>query len=180
MPEFLSPEAQSLLRALFKRNPANRLGAGPTGSQEIKIHEFFATIDFNRLYRKEISPPYKPTVHSDETFYFDREFTTRTPRDSPGLPLSSAGRDLFRGFSFVAPVILENSNVNDNKFSNRSNYDFNNNSNKNNNTEMPPPPVPANNLSDLKKMQVIQENLSRINLVKFQKFEDDYIVKEVI
>ncbi len=28
MPEYLSPEAQSLLRALFKRNPANRLGAG--------------------------------------------------------------------------------------------------------------------------------------------------------
>jgi p90 ribosomal S6 kinase len=28
MPQFLSPEAQSLLRALFKRNPVNRLGAG--------------------------------------------------------------------------------------------------------------------------------------------------------
>lgn len=80
MPEFLSPEAQSLLRALFKRNPANRLGAGPTGSQEIKCHEFFAQIDWNKLYKKETNPPYKPTVHSDETYYFDREFTTRTPR----------------------------------------------------------------------------------------------------
>ena len=28
MPEYLSPEAQSLLRALFKRKPANRLGSG--------------------------------------------------------------------------------------------------------------------------------------------------------
>jgi len=26
MPQFLSPEAQSLLRVLFKRNPINRLG----------------------------------------------------------------------------------------------------------------------------------------------------------
>lgn len=26
MPQFLSPEAQSLLRSLFKRNPSNRLG----------------------------------------------------------------------------------------------------------------------------------------------------------
>lgn len=26
MPQFLSPEAQQLLRALFKRNPLNRLG----------------------------------------------------------------------------------------------------------------------------------------------------------
>lgn len=31
MPANLSAEAQSLLRALFKRNPANRLGAGPGG-----------------------------------------------------------------------------------------------------------------------------------------------------
>lgn len=30
MPDYLSPEAQSLLRALFKRNPVNRLGFGET------------------------------------------------------------------------------------------------------------------------------------------------------
>ncbi|KAF6774817.1 hypothetical protein AHF37_05675 [Paragonimus kellicotti] len=29
MPQFLSPEAQSLLRALFKRTPSNRLGKFP-------------------------------------------------------------------------------------------------------------------------------------------------------
>lgn len=28
MPQFLSHEAQALLRVLFKRNPSNRLGAG--------------------------------------------------------------------------------------------------------------------------------------------------------
>jgi len=28
MPNNISPEAQALLRALFKRNPANRLGSG--------------------------------------------------------------------------------------------------------------------------------------------------------
>ena len=28
MPEYLSPDAQSLLRGLFKRNPANRLCSG--------------------------------------------------------------------------------------------------------------------------------------------------------
>ena len=28
MPQNLSPEAQALLRVLFKRNPANRLGSG--------------------------------------------------------------------------------------------------------------------------------------------------------
>ncbi|XP_042371699.1 ribosomal protein S6 kinase alpha-6-like, partial [Plectropomus leopardus] len=47
MPQFLSLEAQSLLRMLFKRNPANRLGAGPDGVEEIKRHAFFSTIDWN-------------------------------------------------------------------------------------------------------------------------------------
>ncbi|MEE6519737.1 hypothetical protein FKM82_017473 [Ascaphus truei] len=47
MPQFLTPEAQSLLRMLFKRNPTNRLGAGPDGVEEIKRHPFFSTIDWN-------------------------------------------------------------------------------------------------------------------------------------
>ena len=46
MPQFLSPEAQSLLRQLFKRNPANRLGAGTQGVEDIKNHQFFASINW--------------------------------------------------------------------------------------------------------------------------------------
>uniref|UniRef100_A0A8C4FE95 non-specific serine/threonine protein kinase n=1 Tax=Dicentrarchus labrax TaxID=13489 RepID=A0A8C4FE95_DICLA len=103
MPQFLSPEVQSLLRALFKRNPANRLGAGPDGVEEIKRHRFFASIDWNRLYRKEMRPPFKPTVgRPEDTFHFDPEFTSRTPTDSPGIPPSANTHQLFRGFSFVA------------------------------------------------------------------------------
>uniref|UniRef100_A0A8C5RI10 Ribosomal protein S6 kinase alpha-3 n=1 Tax=Laticauda laticaudata TaxID=8630 RepID=A0A8C5RI10_LATLA len=103
MPQFLSPEAQSLLRMLFKRNPANRLGAGPDGVEEIKRHPFFTTIDWNKLYRREINPPFKPaTGRPEDTFYFDPEFTAKTPKDSPGIPPSANAHQLFRGFSFVA------------------------------------------------------------------------------
>ncbi|EPQ10590.1 Ribosomal protein S6 kinase alpha-3 [Myotis brandtii] len=103
MPQFLSPEAQSLLRMLFKRNPANRLGAGPDGVEEIKRHLFFSTIDWNKLYRREIHPPFKPaTGRPEDTFYFDPEFTAKTPKDSPGIPPSANAHQLFRGFSFVA------------------------------------------------------------------------------
>uniref|UniRef100_A0A670IF96 Ribosomal protein S6 kinase n=1 Tax=Podarcis muralis TaxID=64176 RepID=A0A670IF96_PODMU len=101
MPQFLSPEAQSLLRMLFKRNPANRLG--PDGVEEIKRHPFFSTIDWNKLYRREINPPFKPaTGRPEDTFYFDPEFTAKTPKDSPGIPPSANAHQLFRGFSFVA------------------------------------------------------------------------------
>ncbi|XP_036378637.1 ribosomal protein S6 kinase alpha-3-like isoform X2 [Megalops cyprinoides] len=103
MPQFLSPEAQSLLRNLFKRNPANRLGAGPDGVEEIKRHPFYSTIDWNKLFRREIHPPFKPVSgRPDDTFYFDPEFTAKTPKDSPGVPPSANAHQLFRGFSFVA------------------------------------------------------------------------------
>ncbi|KAK0093679.1 hypothetical protein PV326_012928 [Microctonus aethiopoides] len=106
MPYNISSEAQMLLRVLFKRNPANRLGSG--GVQEIKNHVFFASIDWDALYRKEVTPPFKPAVsHEDDAFYFDSEFTCKTPRDSPGLPPSANAHELFRGFSFVAPGLLD-------------------------------------------------------------------------
>ncbi|XP_042336312.1 ribosomal protein S6 kinase alpha-2 isoform X4 [Sceloporus undulatus] len=108
MPQFLSIEAQSLLRALFKRNPSNRLGAGLDGVEEIKRHPFFSTIDWNKLYRKEIKPPFKPAVgRPEDTFHFDPEFTSRTPTDSPGVPPSANAHNLFRGFSFVASSLVQ-------------------------------------------------------------------------
>uniref|UniRef100_A0AAQ4RI44 non-specific serine/threonine protein kinase n=1 Tax=Gasterosteus aculeatus aculeatus TaxID=481459 RepID=A0AAQ4RI44_GASAC len=108
MPQFLSAEAQSLLRALFKRNPTNRLGSCADGAEEIKRHGFFSTIDWNKLFRRELKPPFKPAVaRPDDTFYFDSEFTSRTPKDSPGVPPSAGAHQLFRGFSFIASTLLE-------------------------------------------------------------------------
>ncbi|XP_057215544.1 ribosomal protein S6 kinase alpha-1 isoform X1 [Triplophysa rosa] len=110
MPQFLSLDAQSLLRNLFKRNPGNRLGAGPDGVEEIKRHSFFSTIDWNKLFRREIHPPFKPAIgRPDDTLYFDSEFTAKTPRDSPGVPPSANAHQLFRGFSFVATGTEEES-----------------------------------------------------------------------
>ncbi|XP_064628908.1 ribosomal protein S6 kinase alpha-3-like [Lineus longissimus] len=106
MPQFLSPEAQSLLRALFKRNPANRLGQG--GVEDIKPHAFFSTIDWDKLMKRVMNPPFKPAVSRvDDAFYFDTEFTSKTPKDSPGIPPSATAHELFRGFSYIAPMLLE-------------------------------------------------------------------------
>jgi p90 ribosomal S6 kinase len=79
MPTYPSLEAQSLLRMLFKRNPANRLGAGPDGFSNIQKHPFFESIDWDRLYKKQIEPPFIPPIHSDFAHYFDKEFTCKTP-----------------------------------------------------------------------------------------------------
>uniref|UniRef100_A0A8C6JML8 Ribosomal protein S6 kinase n=1 Tax=Melopsittacus undulatus TaxID=13146 RepID=A0A8C6JML8_MELUD len=108
IPQFLSAEAQSLMRALLKRNPAHRLD----GAEEIKRHPFYSIIDWNKLYRREIKPPFKPAVgQPDDTFYFDTDFTSRTPKDSPGIPLSAGAHQLFQDFSFVATGLMEDVKV---------------------------------------------------------------------
>lgn len=74
MPQYLSIEAQSLLRSLFKRNPSNRLGSGPRKGQEVKDHDFFSSIDFEKLLRKEVKPPYIPALApNDSQFYFSEK-----------------------------------------------------------------------------------------------------------
>ena len=91
-------------RNLFKRNPKNRLGGGIDGTEKLKRHEFFKGIDWNALFRKQLKPPFVPTldVHNPgDSHYFDKEFTKRDPRDSPAVPASAGANRLFRGFSFT-------------------------------------------------------------------------------
>lgn len=107
MPQYLSPEAQSLLRALFKRNPANRLGAGPSGIEELKKHPFFSTINWDKLFKRQVIPPFKPAISRAVDDCFDKAFTSKTPKDSPGVPPSATAHELFRGFSYVAPALID-------------------------------------------------------------------------
>mmetsp|Transcript_28161 Transcript_28161/g.84228 ORF Transcript_28161/g.84228 Transcript_28161/m.84228 type:complete len:762 (+) Transcript_28161:61-2346(+) len=102
MPRQLSATAQSLLRKLFKRVPSARLGA--KGADEIKAHVFFDGINWDKLYRKEVDPPFKPPLSGEfDVQNFDPEYTKQRPVDTPGIPTSAKTNELFRGFSFIAP-----------------------------------------------------------------------------
>ncbi|BHF75339.1 Ribosomal protein S6 kinase alpha-2 [Sparganum proliferum] len=108
MPQMLSPAAQSLLRALFKRTPSNRLGYGLGGFEQLKAHPFFASINWDDLYQLKVTPPFKPVCMLDDlAFNFDKEYTNRTPKDSPVPPPSDSANELFRGFSYVAPLVSD-------------------------------------------------------------------------
>lgn len=99
MPVELSRDAQALLRQLFRRDPTRRLGA--KGADEIKKHVFFAGIDWDKLVRKDIKPPFQPTLKSElDVSHFDEEFTDQVPLDTPGIPMSATTQTVFRGFSF--------------------------------------------------------------------------------
>lgn len=51
------------------------------GIEEMKKHPFFQTINFPKLFKRELQPPFKPAVvQTDDVFYFDKEFTSKTPK----------------------------------------------------------------------------------------------------
>jgi len=105
-PEYLSPEAKSLLTGLLDRDPKTRLGSGPTDAEEIKNHPFFKEIDWKKLYNRELSPPFKPNVSDskEDTSNVDEEFTREVPRDTPAQPSKLQGPKVnFPGFTYVAP-----------------------------------------------------------------------------
>ncbi|XP_069799607.1 RAC-beta serine/threonine-protein kinase [Dendropsophus ebraccatus] len=108
-PRTLSPEAKSLLSGLLKKDPKQRLGGGPTDAQEVKDHRFFASINWQDVNQRKLTPPFKPQVTSEiDTRYFDDEFTaqsiTVTPPDRYDNldPLEPENR--FPQFSYSASI----------------------------------------------------------------------------
>jgi hypothetical protein len=66
----------------LNRNPRHRLGALHDAA-ELKQHPFFKSIDWRALSLKQVTPPFKPNVESDEsTANFDPEFTSADVRES--------------------------------------------------------------------------------------------------
>jgi serine/threonine protein kinase len=59
-PPELSPAAASLLSGLIERDVNKRLGSLGSDADDIKSHPFFDGLDWNKLYNKEIEPPFKP------------------------------------------------------------------------------------------------------------------------
>ena len=49
----IRPSAQDLISKLLERNPTQRLGHGPNGTENIKAHPFFAKINWQQLAAKK-------------------------------------------------------------------------------------------------------------------------------
>jgi len=56
-------------------------GAGTNGVEDMKSHVFFSTINWEKLLKRQIAPPFKPVASRvDDAFYFDKQFTSKTPK----------------------------------------------------------------------------------------------------
>jgi serine/threonine protein kinase len=81
-PPFLSENCKSLIVALLNRDPKKRLGSRED-VEDVKAHPFFEDIDFDKMMKKEIDPPYQPKVKgADDTSNFDNTFTSEPVVDS--------------------------------------------------------------------------------------------------
>eukprot|EP01126_Amoeba_proteus_P002874 TRINITY_DN10931_c0_g1_i3.p1 TRINITY_DN10931_c0_g1~~TRINITY_DN10931_c0_g1_i3.p1 ORF type:complete len:296 (-),score=57.79 TRINITY_DN10931_c0_g1_i3:196-1083(-) len=102
IPSFIGNEAGSLLRGLLERDADKRLQI----PSKIKAHTFFTGIDWDKLVRKEIQPPFiPPTQGEDDTRNFDSTFTSEPVNirddDDPGPPPASANAT-FENFTYIS------------------------------------------------------------------------------
>jgi RAC serine/threonine-protein kinase len=110
-PKYLSPRAHQILRGLLTKDPHRRLGSGPNDAGDIKAQDFFADLNWDKLMKGEIPPPWDPQIHGSlDTSQFDLEFTSM-PLHSPGAHQGggTSTDNVFEGFtftdrSFVRPV----------------------------------------------------------------------------
>lgn len=100
----IGDDGKQFVKGLLNRNPRHRLGA-QRDAQDLKEHPFFKDIDFEALAKKQLTPPFKPLVESDESVAnFDPEFTETDLKDVAVIPG-------FEGSLTEAAQALENGDI---------------------------------------------------------------------
>uniref|UniRef100_A0A8C5ECP6 protein kinase C n=1 Tax=Gouania willdenowi TaxID=441366 RepID=A0A8C5ECP6_GOUWI len=101
-PSWLSKVTKDILIKLFVREPEERLGV----KGNIRQHIFFSSIVWSALERRQVAPPFKPTLASpSDCSNFDKEFINEKPRLSCAdrTLINSVDQTMFRNFSFINP-----------------------------------------------------------------------------
>jgi serine/threonine protein kinase len=98
LPSYWHKDTHSIVKALTDRDPKKR-----PKIDQIKKHPFFKTINWEKLSRLEIDPPFKPRIEKGEldTSNIDSCYVTKDPTFSPANPIPQSQDDQFRNFTYV-------------------------------------------------------------------------------
>lgn len=73
IPSYLSRSAGYLLRSLLQKDSTLRMGT-LRGTEEVKTHSWLSQVNWDKVYSKEMDPPFRPNTTSSN---FDDEYTTK-------------------------------------------------------------------------------------------------------
>ncbi|CAO3694173.1 unnamed protein product [Rhizopus stolonifer] len=95
-PSYFDPNAKDLLKHLITADLSRRYGNLKNGADDIKNHQWFFGVDFNRIAARQIRPPYVPQIRGDgDASHFDRYPETN---EQYGAPCQDIHRDKFPDF----------------------------------------------------------------------------------
>jgi protein kinase A len=100
-PKFMEPQSKDLVSKLLKRNVGERLGMLCRGHFDVRDHPFFsnAGINFKKLIKKELTPPWQPKVKDPfDSANFD-DFSAIENEKDMGAALTEEEQKMFEGFS---------------------------------------------------------------------------------
>jgi len=105
-PPEMSGDCRSFLSGLLERDPAKRMDG-----EDVMKHPWLSSIDWDKLFKKQIPAPWKPPVSSEaDTTQIDRAFLAEPVKDTPpangAAPISkvNAPDNQFEGFTFANPA----------------------------------------------------------------------------
>lgn len=88
--KLISDCAFDLIERLLMPDSKVRIGSSEKDFEEIKLHKFFDGINWDKLYKKEIKPPFIPKIkYAGDVSNFDRMFTEEDPCSYVGKKFDS-------------------------------------------------------------------------------------------
>eukprot|EP00056_Hartaetosiga_gracilis_P021935 m.27335 g.27335 ORF g.27335 m.27335 type:complete len:652 (-) comp9344_c0_seq1:132-2087(-) len=104
MPSKLPAPGKDILKGLMEKRREKRYGCGTDGQDQLRKHEFFADINWERLRKLELKPPFVPKKGKDLSSNFDSEFTSEKLEFTPAQTdvIQQIDQAVFDGFDYTA------------------------------------------------------------------------------
>lgn len=105
-PKFLTTETKQLLALLLEKDATKRLGVKGCAHGDVCDQRFFKNINFEAIERKQIIPPFRPSLRNVlDVSYFDNAFTEDEALLTPVEDefIKGMNQEQFKGFSYTDP-----------------------------------------------------------------------------